>query len=106
MNWIIENWYYIVFVVLAVCVVAYGISAGKVKEWLKFAVCYAEEQLGSGTGQLKLHMVYDMFVEKFPTLASVLPFSIFSKWVDLALEWMREQLDKNENIRLTIMGCD
>ena len=49
-------------------------------------------------------MVYDMFVEKFPAIASVLPFSIFSKWVDLALEWMREQLDKNENIRLTIEG--
>lgn len=103
MEW---NWYYIVFVILAVCVVAYGISAGKVKEWLKWAVCYAEEQLGSGTGQLKLRMVYDMFVEKFPAIASVLPFSIFSGWVDLALEWMREQLKQNENIRLTIMGVD
>lgn len=98
------TWYNVVFVVLAVCVVAYGISMGKVKEWLKWAVCVAEEELGSGTGQLKLHMVYDMFVEKFPFIASILPFSIFSKWVDLALEWMREQLDKNENIRLTIEG--
>lgn len=100
------TWYNVLFVVLAIIVVAYGITAGKAKEWLKYAVCYAEEQLGSGTGQLKLHMVYDMFVDKFPAVASVLPFSIFSKWVDLALEWMREQLDKNENIRLTIMGCD
>lgn len=106
MEWLANNWYYVVFCVLAVCVVAYGISAGKAKEWLKYAVCYAEEQLGSGTGQLKLHMVYDMFVDKFPTLASLVPFNIFSGWVDLALEWMREQLEKNENIRLTIMGCD
>ena len=98
------TWYNIVFVVLAVCVVAYGISVGKVKEWLKWAVCVAEEELGSGTGQLKLRMVYDMFVEKFPFIASILPFSIFVMWVDLALEWMREQLDKNENIRLTIEG--
>ena len=44
------------------------------------------------------------FVEKFPALASILPFNIFSKWVDLALEWMREQLDKNENIRNMIQG--
>lgn len=104
MNWLANNWYYIVFCILAVIVSIYGCTSGKAKEWLKWAVCYAEEQLGSGTGQLKLRMVYDMFVEKFPALASILPFSIFSKWVDLALEWMREQLEKNENIRLTITG--
>ena len=98
------TWYNILFVLLAIVVVAYGVSAGKAKEWLKWAVCYAEEQLGTGTGQLKLHMVYDMFVDKFPALASILPFNIFSKWVDLALEWMNEQLEKNENIRLTITG--
>lgn len=98
------TWYNIVFMLLAVLVVAYGITAGKAKEWLKYAVCYAEQELGSGTGQLKLHMVYDMFVDKFPALASVLPFTIFSKWVDLALEWMREQLDKNENIKVLIEG--
>lgn len=104
MNWLAENWYNIVFILVAVCVVVYGISAGKVKEWLKWAVLVAEEELGSGTGQAKLHMVYDMFVDKFPVIASVLPFTIFSKWVDLALEWMREQLEKNENIRSFIEG--
>lgn len=98
------TWYNIVFVLVAIIVVAYGVTAGKAKEWLKWAVCIAEEELGGGTGQLKLHMVYDMFVEKFPALASILPFSIFSKWVDLALEWMKEQLDKNEAIKLIIEG--
>ncbi|MBQ1296210.1 MAG: hypothetical protein IIY21_19340 [Clostridiales bacterium] len=98
------TWYDVALIILAVLVVAYGIAAGKAKEWLKYAVCVAEEELGSGTGQLKLHMVYDMFVEKFPALASVLPFNIFSKWVDLALEWMREQLEKNEMIKLKIEG--
>ena len=98
------TWYNIVFVILAIVVVAYGIMSGNAKKWLRWAVCQAEEALGSGTGQLKLHMVYDMFIEKFPALASVLPFGIFSKWVDLALEWMRDQLEKNENIRLTIVG--
>lgn len=98
------TWYDVALIILAVLVVAYGIAAGKAKEWLKYAVCVAEEELGSGTGQLKLRMVYDMFVEKFPALASVLPFNIFSKWVDLALEWMREQLEKNEMIKLKIEG--
>ena len=96
--------YSIIFVVLAALVVAYAISAGKVKEWLKYAVCMAEEALGGGTGQLKLRWVYDMFIEKFPAFASVLPFSIFSKWVDLALEWMKEQLEKNEAIKTVIEG--
>ena len=104
MNWLIENWHYIVFFILAVIAIAYGLVSGQAKEWLKWAVCYAEEQLGSGTGQLKLHMVYDMFIEKFPALASILPFTIFSKWVDLALEWMREQLEKNNNIKAIIEG--
>ena len=89
---------------MAVIAIAYGLVSGQAKEWLKWAVCYAEEQLGSGTGQLKLHMVYDMFIEKFPALASILPFTIFSKWVDLALEWMREQLEKNKNIKAIIEG--
>lgn len=104
MDWLANNWYYIVFCVVAAVVVVYGCMSGQAKEWLKWAVCYAEEQLGSGTGQLKLHMVYDMFIEKFPALAAVIPFKIFSGWVDLALEWMREQLDKNENIRLILTG--
>ena len=98
MNWLMQNWYNIIFVILAVAVVAYGISAGKVKEWLKYAVCIAEKELGTGTGQLKLRYVYDLFVEKFPAIASVLPFHIFSKWVDLALEWMDEQIGKNEKL--------
>ena len=98
------TWYDIVFIILAVLVVAYAITQNKAKEWLKWAVLVAEQELGSGTGQAKLHMVYDMFVEKFPALASVLPFNIFSKWVDLALEWMRDQLSKNENIKMLIEG--
>ena len=104
MEWLANYWYYIVFVLIAILVVAYGIAYGQAKEWLKWAVCYAEEELGSGTGQLKLRMVYDMFVERFPALASIIPFSIFSGWVDLALEWMREQLNKNEKIRAVIQG--
>ena len=104
MEWLANNWYYIVFCILAVCVVWYGIATQKVKEWLKWAVCYAEQELGGSTGQLKLRMVYDMFLEQFPTLSTVMSFSTFSKLVDVALDWMREQLDKNEAIKLLIEG--
>lgn len=106
MMWLAENWYYIVFVILCLGVMAYGLACGRAKEWLKWAVCYAEEVLGSGTGQLKLRYVYDMFIEQFPTLSSIISFTVFSKWVDLALEWMREQLEKNENIKALIEGTE
>ena len=98
------TWYDIVFIILAVGVVAFGITVGKAKEWLKYAVCFAEQELGTGTGQLKLRYVYDMFVDRFPALASILPFGIFSKWVDLALEWMRIQLENNKDIKELITG--
>lgn len=74
----------------------------KVKEWLKWAVVEAEKLLGSGTGQLKLRQVYDWFVEKFPFVAAVVPFRVFSAWVDTALETMREWLGDNKQIQAYI----
>ena len=95
-----ENWY----VIIVVLILAFGIyytitNKQKVKEWLKYAVTIAEKELKSGTGQLKLRQVYDMFLERFPVFSKLVPFSVFSNWVDLALEFLREQLDKNENIK-------
>lgn len=104
LDWLIENWYYIVFSILVIIGAAYGLMTGKAKEWLKYAVCVAEQELSSGTGQLKLRYVYDMFVAQFPKFATIVSFSIFSKWVDLALEWMREQLSNNADIKAFIEG--
>ena len=67
-----------------------------IKEWLKFAVIEAERELGSGTGQLKLRMVYDMAVKQFPFIIQLIPFDIFSGWVDEALDWMKCQLTENK----------
>ena len=66
-----------------------------VKEWLKWAVTQAEKELGSGTGQLKLHKVYSMALQQFPWIAKIISFETFSTWVDEALDWMKEQLSKN-----------
>ena len=104
MNWIVENWYYIVFVILAALVVAYGLTTGQAKEWLKWAVVAVEKTLGSGTGQLKLRMVYDMAIKEFPWLAGMVKFDDFSVWVDEALEWMRQQLDENRKIKDYTIG--
>lgn len=68
------------------------------KEWLLWAVTDAENFLGSGTGKLKLRYVFDKFCEKFPAVKYVLPFSVFSVWVDEALVLMRKEIEKNPNI--------
>lgn len=104
MDWLIENWYYIVFFIVVIFICVYGCMTGKVKEWLKYAVTLAEKELGTGTGQLKLRQVYDWFCNTFPVFSKILPFAIFSKLVDDALEWMRIELEKNENIKAIVEG--
>lgn len=99
-----QNWYYIVFFIGVILICIYGCMTGKVKEWLKYAVIEAEKYFGTGTGQLKLRAVYDMFVDTFPVFSKILPFAIFSKLVDDALEWMRIELEKNKNIKAIVEG--
>lgn len=112
MEWLMNNWYLVIaFVVVGVVL---GIYAKKwfekptneqianIKEWLLYAVTEAEAALGEKTGQLKLHMVYDMAIDKFSWLA-VIPFSTFSDWVDEALIEMKDML-KNEHINAIVTG--
>lgn len=109
MEWIINNWYVILGLLILAGVIIYGIAGfvhmdkdlqiEKVKEWLKYAVTLAEKDLGSGTGQLKLREVYDMFLVKFPWIAQVITFSEFSKYVDEALVWMEFQLQNNKKVQ-------
>lgn len=65
----------------------------KIIEWLKYAVSMAESELGKKTGQLKLRRVYDWFVEKFPIISSIIPFKVFSAWVDVALATMNKWIN-------------
>lgn len=107
MNLLIDNWYLIVGMVAVLAVVIYGVvlylnlptskQIENLKEWLKFAVTEAEKELGSGTGQLKLRMVYNLAVERFPELIKVIDFSTFSAWVDESLIWLNNQLEQNKN---------
>ena len=92
--------------VIAVGILVYLIcnQRQKIIEWLKYAVVEAEKYLGNGTGQLKLRLVYDWFVQKFPIVAAVLPFRVFSAWVDTALDTMKEWLGSNKNVAGYIGG--
>ena len=114
MEFIIENWPIIVAAAAAVsaAVVAVVRFAGlptegqlaKVREWLVWAVTEAEKDLGGGTGQLKLRQVYDLFVTRFPWLAKLISFELFSNMVDEALEEMREMLDTNQAVKAFVEG--
>jgi len=86
--------------IITVCVIAYMVfnQQDKVLEWLKGAVAKAEKDFGSGTGQLKLRTVYDWFIAKFPILSAIIPFKVFSAWVDEALEEFEGWLDNNIKI--------
>lgn len=106
---LIENWYIVAAVCACITVTAvavynyFGLPSGeqcqKIKEWLVFACMEAEKELGSGTGQLKLRMVYDAFLTKFGWLARFVSFDVFSKLVDEALEDVKAMLATNDTVR-------
>ena len=58
-----ENWYVIVMVLVLLFAIYYTITnKTKAKEWLLWCLTVAENELGKSTGQLKVRMVYDMFI--------------------------------------------
>lgn len=109
-----ENWYMILALASVLIVVIVAIAnwmklptptkIADVKQWLKYAVTEAEKKLQTGTGQLKLRFVYDMFLDRFPELKKYITFDVFSKWVDEALEWLNVQLDSNKSLRNYVYG--
>lgn len=109
-----ENYWYIILVlaVLTMVAVVAAVRFAKqprekqvaaVKQWLLMAVLEAERQFGSGTGQLKLRTVYDLFVARFPWVARVVSFETFAQWVDEALDTVETWL-KNEKIAEYVAG--
>ena len=114
MEFITENWY---IAVALMAVIGVGCIAllrfykmptqaqmEAIREWLLGAVTLAERELGSGTGQLKLRYVYDLFVTRFPWAAKMISFSMFSDLVDDALLEMRDMLAKNEAVQEYVEG--
>lgn len=114
MKFITENWVIIVAAVAGVSVAGYAAYAffkmpsteqiKKVKEWLLYAVTKAEQELGAGTGKIKLRYAYDMFVARFTWLAKIISFESFSLLVDEALDEMREMLTSNAAVNTLVNG--
>lgn len=105
MKWIIDNWSLLVIIA---GVIIYFIITGKqgIIQALIYMTGQAEKQLGSKTGQMKLRLVYNMFVEKYPVLSKIVPFKIYSKWVDTALDQLNNMIQTNTNIKYYIQRKD
>lgn len=84
--------------ILAIIVIAGGIYVNGFKNWLVWAVAEAEAVFGSNTGKLKLRYAYELAVARFPMIAKFIPFAVFGKMVDGALEIMRDMIENNKNI--------
>lgn len=97
-----NNAYIVIAALVAVFLVVLTIYLMGFKNWLVWAVSEAEKVLGSGTGQLKLRYVYDAAVVRFPIVAKLIPFAMFSKMVDAALVVMHEMIENNVKIAETI----
>lgn len=114
MQYLVQNWYLIVAAIAVVSVGGYciyvfvkkptNVQIQTVKEWLLWAVTEAEKELGSGTGQLKLRYVYNMFIERFDYLANVITFDMVSGLVDEALDEMRKMLSSNTAVQNYVAG--
>lgn len=114
MEWLAKNWFILIAFVAVLALTIYSViffikepketKLMNLKEWLKWAVVQAEKELGSGTGALKLRMVYDMAIQKYPWLINYITFERFSTWVDEALDWMRKQLETNVSIKQLVNG--
>lgn len=85
-------------VILAIVVIGGGIYINGFKNWLVWAVAEAESMFGSKTGKLKLRYAYDLAIERFPMIAKFIPFTVFCKMVDSALDIMRDMIEHNKNI--------
>lgn len=116
MEWFVDNWY--IVVAISALITTGGLliytflglptkeQVTKIKALLLYWVTLAESELGSGTGQLKLRYVFDLFTDKFKFTAKLVSFETFSLWVDEALEIMREMLEKNDNINTLVKGIE
>ena len=110
MEFIQSYWGFIPLIVLFVIGIIKFINlpteeqAEQVRRWLLWAVTQAEMELGSGTHKLKLSMVYDMFVKRFPWLAKTFTYERFARLVDKALDEMNNMIVTNEKVKVIVCG--
>lgn len=98
-NFIAQNWDFILLIVVAVAAIIFAIFKGNksvVMRMLYSLVTEAEQIYGAGTGSLKLAAVIDAI---YPNLPAVIKLFITDetlvKWVETALETAKDAWKKN-----------
>lgn len=109
MNWLAENWYFIVLaLVIVILAIVFVLNFtklpvkdrnSKILKFLLGVVIAAEAEFGSKTGQAKLATVYGKFVIAYPFIKTLVSFNTFSKWVDMALDEMKEMIENNPAVK-------
>lgn len=109
MEILLDNWY-IILTLIAVLMFTFGIimtflghptskQVEKIKTWLLQAVILAEKEMGGKTGEAKLALVYDGFIEKFPWISKVMSFDRFKRLVDTALDEMKTLMSEKQEYK-------
>lgn len=75
-----------------------------IRQWAIGVVTMIEIDLGSGTGKLKLAKAYDLFLQRFPLLADVVTFEMFSHIIDQALIEAKNIWANNNAVKKMIEG--
>lgn len=112
-NFIVQNWDFILLIVAAVAAVVFSIFKGNksvVMRMLYSLVTEAEQIYGAGTGSLKLAAVIDQI---YPNLPAVIKLFITDKtlvkWVETALSTAKDAWKKNaalgEYVKQTAEGA-
>lgn len=109
MEFFMENWKAMVGLLIIIVVIVLSVAEfvkkpreeqiNDLKNWLLYACVEAEKIFKSNMGVIKLRWVYDLFLTKFPALAKIITFELFSAWVDEALEKMRKLIESNKSLK-------
>ncbi len=108
LNFIINNWDFILLIVAAVAAIVFAVFKGNksvVMHMLYALVTEAENVFGAGTGSMKLAAVIDAIYPKLPAVIKLfITDDTLVRWVESALVAAKEAWAKNSVITEPVKG--
>lgn len=106
-DFLISNWDSILFVLVSIIALIFLYRRGakkKVYEILFYLVTLAEEEFGSGTGQLKFAAVTTWIYDKLPAITKLLfTTKQIDNMIEEAVKKMKEYLESNSQAKILIL---
>ena len=79
--------------------------ANQVYQMLAYLVAKAEQEFGSGTGELKYSAVSAWVYERLPAMAKlILSQNLIDELIEEAVDWLQSWLEENERAKELIEG--